>query len=106
VRDRLDALTRTMRWADAQVPLAANASGTLVTRGEDVRRALVDQVAAEVRWVACVRSLQAAGARSFVELGARPVLAGLIAAIDPEAQVRTGTQLPCGTRGPRSAVAA
>jgi len=90
VRDRLDALTRTMRWTDPAVPLAANVSGRLVTTGEDVRRALVAQVAAEVRWVDCVEALRRAGATAFLELAARPVLAGLIRAIDPSVAVLAG----------------
>jgi [acyl-carrier-protein] S-malonyltransferase len=106
VRDRLDALTQTMHWADTAVPLAANASGRLVSRGEDVRRALVAQVAAEVRWVACVRSLRAAGATAFLELGARPVVSGLIAAIDPAAVLLTGTDTAMSAGEPRHAVAA
>jgi [acyl-carrier-protein] S-malonyltransferase len=106
VRDRMDAITRTMRWADARVPLAANASGELVTRGEDIRRALVEQVSAEVRWVACVRAMVAAGATTFLELGARPVLGGLIAAIAPGADVRTATQPGAASDEPRRAVAA
>jgi [acyl-carrier-protein] S-malonyltransferase len=90
VRDRLDALTQTMRWSDASVPLAANASGALVTRAEDVRGALVAQVAAEVRWVDCVTTLRRAGATAFLELGAGAVLSGLIRAIDREAIVIAG----------------
>jgi [acyl-carrier-protein] S-malonyltransferase len=72
------------------VPLAANVSGRLVTRGEDVRRALVAQVAAEVRWVDCVTALRQAGASAFLELGAGAVLSGLIRAIDPGATVLSG----------------
>jgi [acyl-carrier-protein] S-malonyltransferase len=87
VRDRLEALTRTMRWRDPAVPLAANVSGALVTRAEDVRRALVAQVDSEVRWVKCVTSLRRAGATAFLELGAGEVLSGLIRAIDPQATV-------------------
>jgi [acyl-carrier-protein] S-malonyltransferase len=106
VRDRLEALTRTMRWADAAVPLASNVSGRLVWRGEDVRAALVAQVAAEVRWVDCVRALHQAGATAYLELGARPVLAGLIRAIDPGAEVVNRTQAVAAVRDPRHAVAA
>jgi [acyl-carrier-protein] S-malonyltransferase len=95
-----------MHWADTAVPLAANASGRLVSRGEDIRRALVAQVAAEVRWVACVRSLRAAGATAFLELGARPVVSGLIAAIDPAAVLLTGTDTAMSAGEPRHAVAA
>jgi [acyl-carrier-protein] S-malonyltransferase len=106
VRDRLGELTRTMSWADPAVPLAANFSGALVTRGEEVRRALVEQVAAEVRWVDCVTALRRAGATAFVELGPRPVLAGLIKAIDRSATVLTPTQGPVAIGDPAPAVAA
>lgn len=92
VRDRLDAMTETMTWTDPEVPLASNASGALVTRAQDVRRALVAQVAAEVRWVDCVASLRDTGAGAFLELGARPVLAGLIRAVDPSAIVFASTR--------------
>ena len=87
VRDRLDALTRTMTWSDATVPLAANATGRLTRRAEEIRRALVEQVAAEVRWVACVRALRAAGATGYLELGSGAVLSGLVRAIDRDATV-------------------
>jgi [acyl-carrier-protein] S-malonyltransferase len=106
VRDRLDALTRRMRWADPTVPLAANVSGRLLTRGEDVRRALVAQVAAEVRWVQCVDCLRRAGATAFLELGPRPVLSGLIRAIEPSATVLTGTQAAAAVGDPAHPVAA
>jgi [acyl-carrier-protein] S-malonyltransferase len=87
VRDRLDELSLTMSWADPTVPLAANVSGELLSRGEDVRRALVAQVAAEVRWVDCVSALRHAGTTAFLELGAGPVLGSLIRAIDGTAVV-------------------
>jgi [acyl-carrier-protein] S-malonyltransferase len=87
VRDRLEALTRTMRWAHPTVPLASNATGALVWTAEGVRRALVAQVACEVRWVECVTAMRRAGATGFLELGAQPVLTGLIRAIDPGAAI-------------------
>jgi [acyl-carrier-protein] S-malonyltransferase len=106
VRDRLEELTATMRWNEPAVPLAANASGRLVASGEGVRRALVDQAAAEVRWVDCVRALRAAGAGTYLELGARPVLAGLVAAIDPSAHVLTSARDVILGAAPAVAVAA
>ena len=90
VRDRLDALTRTLRWSEPAVPLAANATGALVWTADDVRRALVAQVAAEVRWVECVTAMRRAGATAFLELGARPVLTGLLRAIDPGMTIASG----------------
>jgi [acyl-carrier-protein] S-malonyltransferase len=105
VRDRLDALTRRMSWADPEVPLAANVSGRLLTQGEDVRRALVAQVAAEVQWVGCVAALRRAGATAFLELGARPVLSGLIRAMDPAATVLCTAHAAAALGDPARAVA-
>jgi len=65
-------------WSDPRVPMASNASGGLVTSGEQVRQALIDQIASPVRWVDCVRSLGDAGCETFLELGPGRVLGGLV----------------------------
>ena len=78
VQRRLGEELQTVAWTDADVPLAANASGELVQRAPDVRQALLAQIASPVRWVDCVRALSAAGATSFLELGPGRVLTGLV----------------------------
>jgi [acyl-carrier-protein] S-malonyltransferase len=65
-------------WSAPQVPLASNASGTLVTTADAVREALIAQIASPVRWVECVRALDSAGGTTFVELGPGRVLSGLV----------------------------
>ncbi len=65
-------------WDDPRVPMASNASGGLVTTAEDVREALIAQIASPVRWVDCAHSLAAAGADVFLELGPGRVLGGLV----------------------------
>jgi [acyl-carrier-protein] S-malonyltransferase len=65
-------------WHDPRVPMASNARGELVTSGEDVRQALIEQIASPVRWVDCARALSAAGAETYLELGPGRVLAGLM----------------------------
>jgi [acyl-carrier-protein] S-malonyltransferase len=65
-------------WSDPRVPMASNASGGLVTTGDDVRSALIAQIASPVRWVECVGSLTGAGAETFLELGPGRVLGGLV----------------------------
>jgi len=65
-------------WSDPQVPLASNASGGLVTTADDVRRALVAQIASPVRWVDCVHALDRAGCTTYLELGPGRVLSGLV----------------------------
>jgi [acyl-carrier-protein] S-malonyltransferase len=65
-------------WSDADVPVAANASGGLVQSADDVRQALIDQIASPVLFVDCVRTLAEAGADTYLELGPGRVLSGLV----------------------------
>ncbi len=87
VADELDGVTAGLAWRAPDVPIAANASGGLVATAEGVRRALVTQVAAPVRWVSCVHALVDAGCRHFLELGPGRVLSGLVRQICPGADV-------------------
>lgn len=65
-------------WSDPQVPMASNASGELVTSGDQVREALIAQIASPVRWVDCAQALAGAGATTFLEVGPGRVLSGLV----------------------------
>jgi [acyl-carrier-protein] S-malonyltransferase len=75
---QMDGLT----WHDPAVPMASNASGTLVATGAEVRQALIDQITSRVRWVQCVEALKEAGVTTFFELGPGQTLSGLIRQID------------------------
>jgi [acyl-carrier-protein] S-malonyltransferase len=87
VRWRLDELSQSLPWRDADVPMVANVSARVLTRAEDIRRALVAQVSSEVRWADCIRALRRAGCQTFLELGPGCVLSALIREIDPSAAV-------------------
>ena len=65
-------------WSDPQVPLASNASGAVVTTADEVRQALIAQIASPVRWVDCVEALAEAGCETYLELGPGRVLSGLV----------------------------
>jgi [acyl-carrier-protein] S-malonyltransferase len=86
VQAELDELMKTLEWRDVQTPLAANASGELVATGDEIRQALVAQIASPVRWVDCVQTLRAAGVTSFLEIGPGRVLGGLVRQIDGDAE--------------------
>ena len=78
VRSRMAEAMKDVEWRDPAVPLASNALGRLVRSGEEVREALVAQIASPVRWVDCVRSLADAGCQTYLELGPGRVLGGLV----------------------------
>jgi [acyl-carrier-protein] S-malonyltransferase len=73
-------------WSDPEVPLMSNAFAELQSTAEEVRNALVEQIASPVRWVDCVLGLIAQGTSAFLELGGGRVLSGLVHRIDPEVE--------------------
>ena len=89
VQAKLDEAMRGLSWSDPEVQMASNASGELISSGDEVNRALVAQIASPVRWVDCVRSLVDAGCTRFLELGPGRVLTGLVRQIHPEAELAT-----------------
>jgi [acyl-carrier-protein] S-malonyltransferase len=65
-------------WSDPETPLVANYSGEVLTSGDDIRAALIEQIASPVLWVDCVRALADSGCTTFLELGSGRVLTGLV----------------------------
>jgi [acyl-carrier-protein] S-malonyltransferase len=87
VQERLSKTMDDVSWSDARVPLVADHSGLPVTSAEDVRKALIAQIASPVRWVDVVKTLHESGVRRALELGPGRVLAGLVRRIEPEIEV-------------------
>ena len=72
-----------LQLSDPKFAVASNASGTMVTTAGGARDALIEQVTGAVRWVDCMRTLVAAEAQLFIEVGPGKVLCGLLKQIDP-----------------------
>lgn len=77
----LDAAT----FADAAVPVIANVTAQLETRGAELRRLLARQIDSPVRWEESMRALRAAYAGPVLEVGPGAVLRGLLKRIDRDA---------------------
>lgn len=86
VQARLADTMATLSWRNPEVPMASNASARLVTTGDEVREALIAQIASPVRWVECAQALMAAGSDTYLELGAGRVLGGLTRQVNPEVE--------------------
>jgi [acyl-carrier-protein] S-malonyltransferase len=84
VQERLAERMQEIAWSDPDVPLASNASGRLVGTADEVREALVAQIASPVRWVDCVNSLVGEGVSTVLEVGPGRVLGGLVRQVDPD----------------------
>ena len=87
VQQRLQREMSKLSWRDLEVPLVANHSAQPVRSADEVRAALVAQIASPVRWVDCVRTLRDHGVHAALELGPGRVLAGLVRRICPEIKV-------------------
>lgn len=70
-------------FADPALPVIANVSADYVTSGQQVRRALYEQVAASVRWTETMQRFVQEEYSTFVEVGPAKVLAGLARQIAP-----------------------
>jgi [acyl-carrier-protein] S-malonyltransferase len=78
-----EALAQT-RILSPSVPVVANVTAATVVDPDEIRRLLVEQVTALVRWRESVRFMKEAGVDTLVELGAGKVLSGLAKRIDPD----------------------
>ena len=67
---------------DAAFPVVSNFTGKLETRAEEIKANLVAQADHPVRWIACVKTMQAFGADTFVEAGPGKTLCGFNRRID------------------------
>jgi [acyl-carrier-protein] S-malonyltransferase len=90
-----DAMAEALSTADLRrpiVPLIANVTAGPVDDPETVRKLLVEQVTAPVRWRESVLAMKAGGVTKLVEIGAGKVLTGLAKRIDKELEaVAVGT---------------
>ena len=75
-----------VEFSPLRLSMASGVTGRMVDRSGDVAELLVRGVTEPVRWVDCVRTLSAAGASLFVEVGPGQVLSGLVGRIDAGAR--------------------
>lgn len=81
-QEQLSTALESVTFVDPAFPVAANVSARLMTRGPEVREALVRQVTGAVRWVECIELLQQSGVTHYIEVGPGKVLCGLNRQID------------------------
>ena len=71
-----------LRGNDAAFPVVSNYTGELETKAEEIKANLVAQADHPVRWITCVKTMQAFGADTFVEAGPGKTLCGFNRRID------------------------
>jgi [acyl-carrier-protein] S-malonyltransferase len=79
---QLSSTLESVAFHDPAFPVAANVDARFMTRGPEVRDALIRQVTGAVRWVECIQLLQQSGVTHYIEVGPGKVLSGLNRQID------------------------
>ncbi len=88
VADEFALAVRRAPIRDALIPIVGNTSAEPLTLAAAIQEELSAQLISPVRWTESVRHMQALGAASFIEMGPKDVLAGLIRRILPGADTR------------------
>ena len=67
---------------DAKFPVVANVNGKIEEKAEEIKANLVAQAASPVKWIDCVKAMEAFGAKVHVEAGPGKTLCGFNKRID------------------------
>jgi [acyl-carrier-protein] S-malonyltransferase len=88
-REKLAAAIEQTHFSDPSCPVYQNVSAAAVTNKDEIRKNLVAQLTAPVRWTQSVQAMYADGATKFTEIGPGKVLQGLVKKIAPEAEAES-----------------
>lgn len=81
-REELASAIESARFSQPKCPVYQNVTAAAVTDVEEIRKNLIAQLTAPVRWTQSVRQMVADGATEFIEVGPGKVLQGLVKKID------------------------
>lgn len=88
-REKLAAAIENTQFSDPSCPVYQNVSASAVSDKDTIRKNLVAQLTAPVRWTQSVQAMWNDGASMFTEVGPGKVLQGLVKKIAPEAQAES-----------------
>lgn len=88
-RQELEAAIAEAEFSTPVCPVYQNVDAKPYTDAEAIKRNLIAQLTAPVRWTQIVENMVADGFNSYVELGPGTVLQGLISKISPSAEVES-----------------
>lgn len=86
-RVELEAAINATHFSNPVCPVYQNVTANAVSNPEEIKKNLIAQLTAPVRWTQSVKQMVADGATHFIEVGPGKVLQGLVKKIAPEAEV-------------------
>ncbi len=81
--ERLRAVLDRVEWRAPRVPVAANLTGRPHQGGDRIPHVMELQLRSPVRWAACVEALVELGCDTFVEVGPKKALTGMMRELAP-----------------------
>ena len=94
--ERLRAALDRIEWRSPRLPVMANLTGREHQGGDRIPHVMEMQLRSPVRWAACVASLVERGCNTFVEVGPKKALSGMMRELAPGAAALTaGTPTAC-----------
>ncbi len=81
-REELAAAIEATVFKDAACPIYQNVTATAVTSASEIKKNLIAQLTAPVKWTQTIQQMIADGATEFIEVGPGKVLQGLVRKID------------------------
>ncbi|MBU0687561.1 MAG: ACP S-malonyltransferase [Candidatus Margulisbacteria bacterium] len=85
--ERLKGEFTQVKFQDARFPVVSNVTGEYMTAAAEIKQKLVEQVVSTVLWQQSVENMISKGIDTFVELGPKKVLSGLIKKINPQVKI-------------------
>jgi len=90
--ERLRAVLDRVEWRTPRVPVVANLTGRPHQGGDRIPHVMEMQLRSPVRWAACIASLVDVGCDTFVEVGPKRALTGMMRELAPgKAALAVGT---------------
>jgi [acyl-carrier-protein] S-malonyltransferase len=88
-REELAAAIEATTFLEPICPVYQNVTATAVTNTTEIKKNLIAQLTAPVKWTQSVRQMVADGASEFIEVGPGKVLHGLVRKIDDSVEARS-----------------
>ena len=94
--ERLRAALDRIEWRSPRIPVMANLTGREHQGGDRIPHVMEMQLRSPVRWAACVQSLAELGCETFIEVGPKRALTGMMRELAPGAiAVAVATPAAC-----------
>jgi [acyl-carrier-protein] S-malonyltransferase len=99
--ERLRSALDRIEWRSPRIPVMANLTGREHQGGDRIPHVLEMQLRSPVRWAACVEALVELGCTTFLEVGPKRALTGMMRELAPGATaVAVGTPAACEALAP------